>query len=270
MVVNTKINTRIDNAIDKIATEAEEERDQALASSLWDRCFIGYAPEMIVRLPYYFQDHESIGGNTLVASSQFKVNSCYDFDLSGIGNQPAGFDTWAAIYDYYKVLETRIHVRITSTQYATGTVVQTTVGTLTDGNPGPSYMAPTYVGGMLDITANPPTSLTTWQHSTIITGNSQQRFTPVQILERIGSRKNTTVYYDMIWTPAMFDTAILNQATQNTWTPVGSDPANLNYFTNIVYNSNSGANGVQFSLEVKAEFLVAFKNVKRSLLNTLN
>jgi hypothetical protein len=134
-------------------------------------------------------------------------------------------------------------------------------------------MAPAYVGGMLDIVADPPDSLTAWQHATMVTPNSTQRFTPIQRLNKIASRPDTTIYYQMTWTADMFDTAVLNDATQNTWTPVGSNPANVNYFTPIVYNSNS-ANGtnnkLHYSFELKTEMLVAFKNVTRSLLNTVN
>lgn len=267
---NVRINSRIDNAVDKAGTEASDIEHQALIASLWDRTFVAYAPEIVVRLPYYFQAHQSIGSNTLATINQFRINSLWDPDLTGVGNQPTGRDTWANIYDYYKVLETRIHVRLTSTQYATGTVAQTAAGTLTDGNAGPSYLAPTYVGGMMDITANPPTTLTSWQQATVITGNSQQRFTPIQILERIGSRKNTTVHYHMTWVPEMFDSAVINNSTQDTWTAIQNNPSNVNYFSAIVYNSNAGTNGVQFSAEVKVEFLAAFKNVNRALLNTVN
>jgi len=267
-----KINSSVDNALDKNATDGSDRSDQALVASLWDRTFCSYPPEMVIKLPYYFQNHY-VQDNDISSPNQFRVNSLFDFDLTGTGNQPLGRDTWAAIYDYYKVIEVRLHATFVSTQHITGTTAQTTVGALTDGNWGAAVMAPAYVGGMLDIVADPPDSLTAWQHATMVTPNSTQRFTPIQRLGKIASRPNTTLHYQMTWTPDMFDTAVLNDATQNTWTPVGSNPANVNYFTPIVYNSNS-ANGtnnkLHYSFELKTEMLVAFKNVTRSLLNTVN
>ena len=253
------------NQLDKVATEASDGSTEAFVASLWDRTFTSFAPEMVVKMPYYFQNHIS-SATGITSPNQFKVNSLYDFDLTGVGHQPKGRDTWASIYDYYKVLETRVHVTHVSTQYVTGTVAQTVAGTLTDANAGSGYLAPAYVGGLLDITANPPSNLTSWQEATQITNNHQQKFTDIQRFERIGSRKNTTVHYSMTWTADMFDTAIINQASQNTWTPVGSDPQNLNYFTPIIFNSNSANNALIYSFECKAEMLVAFKVVNRSLL----
>jgi hypothetical protein len=263
------INSKIDNATDKTGTVADDVESQQVISSLWDRTFVSYEPMKVVKLPYYFQRH-IVQGPGLLASHQFRINSLYDPDLTGGGHQPLGRDTYSAIYDYYKVLETHVHVTHVSTQYVTGTVSKTSDSVLTDANGGSAYMAPAYVGGMLDVTATPPNSLTEWQEVSQVTSNSQCRFTPPQRFERVGSRKNTTVYYNMKWTPDMFDTAILNEATMDTWTPVGSNPQNINYFSNIVFNSNSSSNDIIYSLEVKIMFLVAFKNVKRELLYTTN
>ena len=66
----------------------------------------------------------------------------------------------------------------------------------------------------------------------------------------------------------MFDTAVINSATENTWTSVGSDPANVNYFSDILYNSASTTINVQ--VEYELTFLVAFKNVNRTLTHTTN
>nr|WAE42678.1 MAG: capsid protein [Cressdnaviricota sp.] len=265
---NQKINSSVDNAVDKTGTSAGDIESEQVISSLWDRTFMSYSPEMIVKLPYYFQIHVAQGPG-LSTGNQFKLNSLYDFDLTGLGHQPLGRDTWASIYDYYKVLETRVHVTHVSEQYATG-AIGAIAGNLIDSNSGSTYLAPCYVGGLFDISSNPPTTLTNWQEAQQVTSNSQQRFTPIQRFERIGSRPNSTVFYSMTWTPDMFDTAVINEATQNTWTPVGSDPQNLNYFSDVVYNSNSGGNNISYSLEVKATMLVAFKNVNRSLLLTTN
>lgn len=267
--MSSSVSASANDAINKTATDATDKESEQIVSALWDRTFVSYQNEMVVKLPYYFQSHytQPIGFST---PNQFKINSIYDFDLTGVGHQPLGRDTWTNIYDYYKVLETRCEIVYRATQYATG-AIGAIAGNPVDSNAGSGYMAPLYVGTQLDITANPPTTLTTWHEAARVTANTQQIFSPIKVLERFGSRAGNVQRFSTTWTPDMFDTAILDDATVNTWTPVGSDPGALNYLTAIAYNSNSGAaNSVYYSVEVTATFLVAFKNVKRALLMTTN
>jgi hypothetical protein len=130
-----------------------------------------------------------------------------------------------------------------------------------------TIFAPTYVGGLMDITANPPTTFTGWQEAKSVTSNSQQRFSKIQRLFHVASRGPAEVSYNMKWEPNMFDTAVLNPSITDTWTPVGSDPDDLNYFSTLSFTSNTYRN-VGFQVEVKLMYLVAFKNVNRSLLST--
>lgn len=264
----TTINSNIDNAIDKVGTDGNDNQNEQIINSLWDRTFVSYAPEMIVKLPYYFvANYTQIPGSSPQASNQFKVNSLYDPDLTGVGHQALGRDTWAGIYDYYKILETRIHTVHRMNQNITGTVNKTADGVVTD-SAGSSYYSPLFVGGLLDITANPPSSLTVWKEASHVTSNSQERFTKIQTISGMVGRKYEA-HHTMVWKPEMFDTAVINDATQNTWTPVGSDPANLNYYSDLIYNSAGGLT-VAYQVEVEMTFLVAFKNVNRNLMHTTN
>lgn len=45
-----------------------------------------------------------------VGYTLFRANSIFDPDYSGAGHQPMGHDQWAAIYNHYSVLKSRIHV----------------------------------------------------------------------------------------------------------------------------------------------------------------
>jgi hypothetical protein len=257
------INSKVDNALDKNGTSASDLSDQAIISSLFDRTFISYAPEMVVKMPYYFSTNYTQTSGTLGTGNQFKINSIYDPDLTGAGHQPLGRDTWAGIYDYYKVLETRVEVTMTSNLYQTE--FNAAGGSIDNG--ASTIFCPSYVGGLLDITANPPTTFTSWQEAKSVTSNSQQRFSQIQRLFHVASRGPAEVSYNMKWEANMFDTAVLNPATTDTWTPVGSDPDDLNYFSTLSFASNT-TRTVGFQLEVKLMYLVAFKNVNRTLLNT--
>lgn len=37
----------------------------------------------------------------------YRLNSCFDPDLTGVGGQPAGFDQWKVMYGYYRVVAVR-------------------------------------------------------------------------------------------------------------------------------------------------------------------
>ena len=257
------------DALNVVGTEAEDRQTRQEVMALWDRTFVCYAPDICVKLPYHYQAAHSTSASTTAGAHQFKINSIYDIDLTSTGHQPLGRDTWAGIYEYYKVLETRIHVKVFSLQYRTQQE-QVAVGTTFDViDVNDAY--PLDVGGLLDITATPPANRLRWREASKVTANEQEHFSEIQELFNLGSRGNTEITYDMRWTPGDFDSTILNQSVNDAWTPVGSDPDNgaLNYFTHLVSNRNS-TTSANYSLEIDFMQLVAFKQLKRSLLHTTN
>lgn len=244
---------------DKIGTEVEEIRDKLVVSSLYNKVPRVFENEVVVRLPYcYYSTYDIDPG---FESGQFKVNSIYDPDLSNtFGNgQPLGRDTWANIYNYYKVLKT--HIKIECGDLS----VYNTNGLATGVNATPSMW-----GGMLDITANPPGSLSQWMNAERAgNSNRQQIFTRPQLSHVIqGCGGDRSISYEMDWNPTLFETSILDQSSKDTWTPVGSDPDNLEYFSAISFNPSNTARNVYYKIQI--EFLVAFKQVNRTLLNTTN
>ncbi len=48
------------------------------------------------------------------AFHKFRANSLFDYDLTGIGAQPNGFDELAALYNEYHVLSTKLDARVVS------------------------------------------------------------------------------------------------------------------------------------------------------------
>lgn len=253
---------------ERVGTDAEHAGDQQKLKTLWKYAPTAYSGEHIVELPYVFYNRGTItvapnpiGVTTL---NQFKLNSIFDPDLTGSGNQPLGRDTYANIYDYYKVLETHVEVEIidlTSRPGVTGSA--------------PDGQYPSILGWMADITATPPASIITWLHAAEAGPmNKQQIFSrPTQMNVITGFNSNNKTYRSSYhWNAEDFDTAIIDGATKNTWTPVSSDPSNLNYFSLLASNPETTASGAtrNFSVIVKMKYLVAFKTVNRTLLNTIN
>lgn len=46
---------------------------------------------------------------------QFRLNSLFDPDYTGSGNQPTTFDQWMALYDRYRVIATTVDLTVTET-----------------------------------------------------------------------------------------------------------------------------------------------------------
>lgn len=63
----------------------------------------GFAQSFRAQLPYadIFQMNMSLGG---VANQNFRLNSVFDPDLSGVGHQPRFFDQISPLYFYYTVV----------------------------------------------------------------------------------------------------------------------------------------------------------------------
>lgn len=240
---------------DRYGTEAETAKDKQVIQTLWKYSPTSYDNEKIVVLPYaQFTQFSASPGIT--TPNQFKINSTYDPDLTGAGNQPLGRDTWAGIYNYYKVLETHIKVGLTElTDDASGTGGQLTW--------------PSLITWMADITASPPSNITSLVMAAMANkDNKQQKYGPVLISDIITGRGSKTKNLEYHWDASQFDTSIIDN-TKNEWTPVGSDPSNINYFSIVYFNPQStGARNVIIHVEI--EYLVAFKQINRTLINTIN
>nr|QTE03580.1 MAG: capsid protein [Turdus naumanni CRESS-DNA-virus sp.] len=240
---------------DRYGTEAENKNDDKVVQTLWKFSPTSYDNEKIVVLPYaQYQTVAAAVGVT--APQQYKINSTYDPDLTGAGVQPLGRDTWAAIYNYYKVLETHVTLEVME---------------LTDDGSGSGALtlAPSLITWMADITANPPSGKDALLMACMASKNSkQQKFGPLVLSDIITGRGSKTKKFEYHWDASQFDTSIIDN-TKNEWTAVGSDPANINYFSVIYYNPN-GVGARNILVNTKIEYLVAFKQINRTLLNTVN
>lgn len=243
------------NLQDRYGTESEKPDDQNKVQSVWKYAPNAYQNEFIVMLPYCEYAPYNINAGTIGALQQFKINSIYDPDLSGVGAQPLGRDTYAAIYNYYKVLETHIDFELNETTNYTASGV----GSI-------AYSA--IYGWMADITANPPSSSQSWL-TAVEAGemNKQQKFSQTQLFDAINGRGQKPLHFSYKWDASQFDTSIIDN-TKNEWTAVGSDPANLNYFSILGFNPTSTAKTA--TVKYRIRYLVAFKQVNRTLLNTVN
>lgn len=246
------------NIQDRYGTESEKKGDAKVVDVLWKFSPTSYDNEKIVVLPYAEYSNFTGNGQSMGAYKQWKINSIYDPDLTGIGVQPLGRDTWASVYNYYKVLETHIKIRL----YETTNI---TTGESTN------IAHPTSHGWMADITAAPPSSFQSWLFASLAgKNNKQQKFGPVLQYDVINGRGQKPLVFEYHWDASQFDTSIIDNA-KNEWTAVGSDPANINYFSQLYFNPAPVTGGSRtFVWHAEIQYLVAFKQINRTLLNTVN
>lgn len=243
---------------DKVGTEAQDPSDRMAVMKLYNQVPKVIPNEIIVRLPYHY--HNSFDAPAGMASIQYKVNSIFDPDYTNIsGNlQPLGRDTWASIFNYYKVLQTKVYFQF-------GLI--SIIGNTNSDDLGVGGL-PLLVGGMLNLDATIPSGFNNWlMASEAGHSNRQQVFSPVQFVSPIVGEPKTCSF-NMDWNPTLFETGILDQSTKDTWTPIGSDPDNIEYFSALVANNSILEKGAWFRVHI--EYMVSFKQVNKTLLNTLN
>lgn len=246
---------------DRIGTETEDIGDKVTVMKLYDRVPNMFQNEFIVKLPYCYYGTSIIsGGSSPQAYQQWKVNSIWDPDLSGgAGNyQPMGRDTWAAIYNYYKVLKVKIRVRY----------YDPTISDTTDNNTRYASLH----GGVLNLNAGVPPSENLWlMASHAGASNRQEIFTNVEMVNCNASRDVALHEYHMEWDPTLLESAILDQSAKDTWTPVGSDPDALEYFSQLTHNPNTAVQGSRRIIWItELIYMVSFKQVNANLYDTIN
>lgn len=75
----------------------------------------GIPLKRLVKLKYC-QNLQLGNGATSTASHHMSCNSLYDPDVTSIGHQPYGYDTWTTLYGKYRVLSSKIVVRFVAKQ----------------------------------------------------------------------------------------------------------------------------------------------------------
>nr|WAE43061.1 MAG: capsid protein [Cressdnaviricota sp.] len=249
------MNNQVDS-VDRIGTTGEQSSDHQKIETIKKYAFRSYQDEVVVKMPYVDLTTTSFSlAAGLSAYQQFKVNSIFDPDLTGAGHQPLGRDTWAAIYNYYKVLEVNIHFEIVDLRYTNAA------------SAGNAIDCPTLHGGMLDITATPPATRSAWFEAYEVNEcNRQQEFSKPIVYNVIGSRGGNSTHVSMKWTPELFEKNIIQGGNDAGWTAIGGDPTILEYFSLLANNPEAVVRPIAWI--GRLEYIVAFKQVNKTLLNT--
>lgn len=174
-------------------------------------------------------------------SKQFRPNSLYDFDYTGVGHQPLGRDLLAAMYNYYRVLKCVITCSVAP--YAK---IENVDGTTTT-----AYASPLIIGDLVGTgQATTPTVVYTL---------GEMKRGRVWMSESNGGVSTwTRVIYPGMLDETIDTNGITDQAQQSIWTPMGANPAEEQYYT-IMINSFD-AKKYYLALLVQATFTVQFRS----------
>lgn len=178
----------------------------------------------------------SLGGS-LKWYKQFRPNSIYDPNYSDVGHQPLGRDLLAAIYQHYRVLKAEFTCSFSPAgkRAADNVFVH-------------SYIVGDLVG----------TGQTTTPTSVQTLGECKRGRCWLVSAEDTVSKWVRTIYPGLL--DETIDTnGITDAAQQSMWTPIGSNPAEEQYYT-IMVNTNGSDEVSYFSVLVQIKYTVQFRS----------
>lgn len=183
----------------------------------------GFPRSIITKLRYC--DTISLTSTTgAVGSYVFRINSCFDPDLTGVGHQPLYYDQFAAIYNYYNVNGAKITFKVSNVDNV-----------------------PAVVG----VTKSPNGSL-----SSVLSTNMEDTDSVHQVIgQGIGGRPYVELFstYSMAMDKTISDTSETRAA-------VGSNPAQSFYIA-LYLRSLNGTSSVTVNFTVEIDFTVQFEEL---------
>lgn len=167
----------------------------------------------------------------------WRLNSINDPDVTGSGHQPLGRDTWATVYDYYRVLQTDVLITVTNLTPLSGTGVGAMIFgyQLTDGV----------------------------DHTEQKIAFMEQKISKGGMLTPFGGGMDTAVY-QYTYRPEQWDHHVTQADSSTRWTPIGSAPSiNHSLVTSMMpFDPNEGGT-IAYTIEFK--YHVQLREVNASL-----
>ena len=165
-----------------------------------------------INLPWSFTTYHSAAKvDTGTDIRVYRLNSVYDPDISGVNRQPMGRDSWAGIYQYYRVIASRIKIH----------VINKTNNTETYGSP---PVINTHLIGLEHTDDNAATGLTQSKESFMESKNAKTR-----ILAGPDEAPANMAILDFDYSPQTWDDHVTNVGIEERWTAVGANPTYNHY-----------------------------------------
>ena len=166
-------------------------------------------------------------------TKQFRINSIFDPNYTDGGHQPMGRDLLATVYNYYRVLKTEISCELARPGY------------YSDGN-GPTFgfIEPVIIGDLVG------TGVSTIPTNVATLGETKRGRCWLAPSQDSVTKWDRTIY------PGLLDETIdTNGATDQTllsiWTPMGSNPAEEQYYTIMADVTTGNSNYATVLVQIK-------------------
>lgn len=172
-------------------------------------------------------------------TKQFRINSIFDPNYTDTGHQPLGRDLLATVYNYYRVLKTEFSCELGTSTYVPSSESQPSAN-----------IQPIIIGDLVG------TGVSTIPTSVSTLGETKRGRCWMSPGQNSISKWERTIY------PGLLDETIdTNGATDQTllsiWTPMGSNPAEEQYYT--IMADSGGDYAPLASVLVQIKFTVQFR-----------
>lgn len=184
----------------------------------------------------YFDRRFITWTTTGLGTTVLRLNSIFDPDLSGVGHQPYGRDHFAGIYKYYRVLSCDVELR-----FINHDVTEV------------SQNAWQLVG--YELTDDIADIYSDWQ--TFVEGkhSKSQLLAPNNdVFDGLAGKVTTMNFH---YEPTQWDYHVMEQGTEERWTPIGTNPTNQHYMAIHACsagNTTSGTTMLYFHMSFTVQF----------------
>lgn len=192
------------------------------------RNMVGFPKNRLVKMRYNdnYVLNALAGG---IDSNEFRINSIFDPDLTGVGHQPLGHDEWSTFYNHYVVVGAKI----------TATFLATEIGTPAGMRAVGIFIAPD--------SASIPTNVID------LIENGQSRWKYISPVGQSGQSRGTVT--NTFSAKNFFSVANISDNTNRIGATFGSNPTELANLS-VWYGNTGTADPVTINVNVVIEFAV--------------
>jgi len=234
-----------------------------------------------VDLPFYQNFQMNLVSGENLKHQFIRLDSVYDpmstGASSGISRQPLGRDSWATIYDFYRVISSDVHIKFTYTHAGFGTVHTAAIDAWNGDNPTHCLVGYAITDDTTDVAAN-PIAFVEMKHSKAsyihpreivphnYTGATATLPSKPMRVSAMGGTSSMSFHYN----PNDWDYHVSNLGQSERWTPKDSVP-DFSHFLGIAlgYPNNNATLQTNEHIKIDVDLYINYKVQWREVNSTL-
>lgn len=237
-----------------------------------------------INLPIYVQFQQTLTNTTSIAHYWLRLNSVYDVFVGGTADtyQPFGRDTWAGIYDYYRVIKADVNLvfdyrrgefgsdQTDASQYVVGSnCTHALVGyAISDDTTDKHTSGRAFVEGKhTKVNHLYPRNYEVTKSNTATSTNPSF----IQRMYAFGGETGMSFHYE----PENWDYHVQNTGVETRWTAIGANPTQSHYLGMVIaYPQNDGTLAAKDKIIIGTtcyvNFTVQFREVNSTKKRTVD